>query len=174
MVHRKIRRQSLHVRKQLSGREKGQFLCHGLERFQTHDSKIFHRRAPRSISRHRGARLPARDGSKTQHDGAANKEVNHKGHEDRTIERASNLKKWFLLRVLRGDIPGSGSVSSRSLTSFRDDRLFRVSFRAHREKSFFDVHYGLFKLNHYPRLLTRRHPCARDMRRRSFRSLAGR
>jgi hypothetical protein len=45
---------------------------------------------------------------------------------------------------------GSDSVCSRSLTSFRDDRLFSVSFRAHREKSFFALQRDPFKLHHHP------------------------
>jgi len=31
----------------------------------------------------------------------------------------------------------------------RDDSSFRLSFRARREKSFFDLEYDVFKLNHY-------------------------
>jgi hypothetical protein len=33
---------------------------------------------------------------------------------------------------------------------FRDDRLFSVSFRAHREKSFFALQRDPFKLHHHP------------------------
>jgi hypothetical protein len=37
----------------------------------------------------------------------------------------------------------------QDLTQFRDDRLFSVSFRAHREKSFFALQPDTFKLQRH-------------------------
>ena len=76
----------------------------------------------------------------------------HLSTEFRRMKSSTENMGWIWIFGPSTEMTGassSGSVWSRSLTSFRDDRLFSVSFRAHRERSFFDPRYSVFKLNHY-------------------------
>jgi hypothetical protein len=59
-LHRAVRPQALHVRKQLPGRQDGDRLQGAVERLQAHRGRRFARRETRAVLRHRGARLPAR------------------------------------------------------------------------------------------------------------------